>query len=50
MLPSTVIQRHADVLVFGDDSFFVVGYEQIAALASRHLVPAIAQFREFAAA
>jgi putative ABC transport system substrate-binding protein len=47
---ATIVQRHADALVVGDDSFFVVGYEQVAALASRHLVPVIAQFREFAAA
>jgi putative ABC transport system substrate-binding protein len=47
---ATIVELHADALVIGDDAFFTLRREQIGALASRHLVPAIAQFRDFAEA
>jgi ABC-type uncharacterized transport system substrate-binding protein len=47
---ATLATLHADALVTGDDPFFVSRREQIVALASRHAVPAIYQFREFTAA
>ena len=47
---ATLATLPADALVTGDDPFFVSRREQIVALASRHAVPAIYQFREFTAA
>jgi len=47
---ATLATLHADALVTGDDPFFVSRREQLVALASRHAVPAIYQFREFTAA
>jgi ABC-type uncharacterized transport system substrate-binding protein len=46
---ATLAPLHADALVTGDDPFFVLQREQIVALAARHAVPAIYQFREFPA-
>ncbi len=40
---ASLVQLHADALVLGPDAF----RPQIAALASRHAVPAIASAREF---
>lgn len=39
----------AEGLVIAPDAFFITRSEQLAALTVRHAVPAIAQFREFAA-
>jgi len=47
---STLVQLRAAGLVIGADAFFTVRSEQLAALAIRHAVPTIYQFREFAAA
>jgi ABC-type uncharacterized transport system substrate-binding protein len=47
---ATLANLHADALVVGDDTFFTSRREQIGALASRHAIPAIYQFREFTAA
>jgi putative ABC transport system substrate-binding protein len=46
---ATLASLHADALLVGDDTFFTSRREQIAHLAARHAVPAIYQFREFAA-
>src|SRR6516162_11371676 len=40
----------AGALVIGPDAFFLSRREQLAALTLRHAVPAINQYREFAAA
>jgi putative ABC transport system substrate-binding protein len=47
---ATLANLHADALVVGDDTFFTSRREPIGALASRHAIPAIYQFREFTAA
>jgi putative ABC transport system substrate-binding protein len=47
---ATIVQRRAGGLVIGADSFFLSRSEQLAALAVRHAIPAIFQYREFAAA
>jgi putative ABC transport system substrate-binding protein len=47
---ATLAQLRAGALVIGPDAFFNARSEQLAALALRHTVPAIYQFREFAAA
>ena len=44
---TTLVQRHADALVIGNDSFFDSRIEQFVALAGRHAVPAIYDQREF---
>jgi putative tryptophan/tyrosine transport system substrate-binding protein len=47
---ASLAQLRAGGLVIGADAFFVSRSEQLAALALRHAVPAIYQFRAFAAA
>ena len=47
---ASLVQLHAGALVVGADPFFISRREQLVALASRHAVPAIYQWREFAAA
>jgi putative ABC transport system substrate-binding protein len=47
---ATVVKLRADALVIGADAFFNSRREHLAALTVRHAVPAIYQFREFAAA
>src|SRR3989440_6065015 len=46
---ASLVQLHAGALLVGNDPFFNIRREQIAALASRHAVPAIYERREFAA-
>jgi putative ABC transport system substrate-binding protein len=47
---ATLVQLRARGLVIASDPFFTGRREQLAALALRHAVPAIYQYREFAAA
>ena len=47
---ASLVQLHAGALVVGGDPFFNSRREQLVALASRHAVPAIYAWREFAAA
>jgi ABC-type uncharacterized transport system substrate-binding protein len=47
---TTLVQLHAGALVVGTDPFFYGRREQLVALTSRHAVPAIYEWREFAAA
>jgi putative ABC transport system substrate-binding protein len=47
---TTLVQAQASGLVIGPDVFFTTRSEQLAALALRHAVPIIYQYREFAAA
>jgi ABC-type uncharacterized transport system substrate-binding protein len=47
---ATLLQVRAGGLVVGPDTFFTTRSEQLAALTVRHRVPAIYQYREFAAA
>jgi putative ABC transport system substrate-binding protein len=47
---TTLVQAQASGLVIGPDVFFTTRSEQLAALALRHAVPVIYQYREFAAA
>ena len=46
----TLAQLRASALVIGADAFFVDQHEQLAALALHYGIPAVYQFREFAAA
>jgi putative ABC transport system substrate-binding protein len=46
---ASLVQLEAGGLVVGTDPFFASRREQLAALAARHAVPAIYDFREFAA-
>ena len=45
---TSLVQLHAGALLVGTDPFFNSRREQIVALASRHAVPAIYEWREFA--
>jgi putative tryptophan/tyrosine transport system substrate-binding protein len=47
---ATLVQLRAGALVIGPDTFFYARSEQLAALALRHAIPAIFQYRAFAAA
>ena len=47
---ATLLKLHAGALVIGTDPFFNTRSEQLAALAIRHAVPTIYQYRAFAAA
>jgi ABC-type uncharacterized transport system substrate-binding protein len=47
---ASLLQRRAGALIIGTDSFMIIQIKQLAALAARHAVPTIFQFREFAAA
>jgi putative tryptophan/tyrosine transport system substrate-binding protein len=47
---ASLIRLHANALVIGADNFFTSHSEQLAALTVRHALPAIYQFRQFAAA
>jgi putative tryptophan/tyrosine transport system substrate-binding protein len=47
---ASLVQQHADALVVSTDPFFGSRREQLVALALRHAVPAIYEWREFAAA
>jgi len=47
---ATLVQLQAGALVIGSEPFFLTRSEQLAALALRHAVPTIFQYRRFAAA
>ena len=47
---ANLVQLRADALVIAPDAMFISRSEQLGALTLRHAVPAITQFREFAAA
>lgn len=47
---ATLAQLRVGALVIAPDAFFISRNEQLGVLTSRHAVPAITQFREFAAA
>jgi len=45
-----IVRNHADALVVAADPFFTSRREQLTALAARHAIPTIYEFREYAAA
>ena len=47
---TTIVEQRVGALVVGNDPFFNARPDQLVALASRHAVPAIYPYREFAAA
>ena len=47
---ATLTQLRVGALVIAPDAFFISRSEQLGALTARHAMPAITQFREFAAA
>ena len=47
---ATLVQQRVDALIVGADPFFASQRAQLIALTQRHAIPAIYQFREFAAA
>jgi ABC-type uncharacterized transport system substrate-binding protein len=47
---ATLAQLRADVLVIAPDAMFISRSEKLGALTLRHAMPAVTQFREFAAA
>jgi putative ABC transport system substrate-binding protein len=47
---ATLVQLQADALVISPDVFFTTKIEQLAALSLRHAMPAVGQYRAFAAA
>jgi putative ABC transport system substrate-binding protein len=47
---ATLVRLHAGGLVIGADTFFNSRSELLAALATRHAIPAISPYRDFAAA
>ncbi len=47
---ASLLPGRAGALIIGTDSFMIIQIKQLAALAARHAVPTIFQFREFAAA
>jgi ABC-type uncharacterized transport system substrate-binding protein len=47
---ASLVQLHADALLVGNDAFFFDRRDQLVALAARNLVPAMYEWREFAAA
>jgi putative ABC transport system substrate-binding protein len=47
---ATLVQLHAQALLVGTDPFFFSRREQLVALAARQTIPAIYEFRDFAAA
>ena len=47
---ASLVELHAGALVVGNDPFFNSRRQQLVALASRHAVPAIYEWREFAVA
>ena len=47
---ATLVQSHAGALLVGNDPFFFSRREELVALAARHVVPAMYEWREFAAA
>jgi putative ABC transport system substrate-binding protein len=47
---ASLVQLHACAILIGSDPFFAGRREQLVALAARHAVPAIYEWREFAAA
>ena len=47
---ATLHQLQAQALVIGPDAFFIARSEQLGTLTARHAIPAMTQYREFAAA
>jgi len=47
---ATLHQLQAHALVIGPDAFFIARSEQLGTLTARHAIPAMTQYREFAAA